>query len=468
MASNPTPSMSSGPFPVPNATVPFWRTELHELDSHRSTAELPSKQDIAIIGAGFAGVTAAYYLQKETNTSNRDSSSIPSITILEAREACSGATGRNGGHLRPDPRLGLAARIGPLGLAAANEIAAFEYANAAALAELATEEGLVAACDLARVTSGDVYVDADQAAAAKAQHDELLRLGCPTVEREVTYHGTPEEAERVSSIKGAKAAFTFEAAIMWPYKFVMGLLAVVVRKGANLQTHTPVLKISESADAEGYWTLTTPRGATKARKVLFATNGYTGGVLPLYRGAIIPMRGTVGRVVASRSPPWSSPAAANENGILGSCAPRWAPRLHDYYGVRPDGSLIVGGGWRRMRDGNHEDEYVDVFDDSTLVPCMEGYFEGWAEETFRGWEDAGTKVDQIWTGIMGDTPDELPHIGRVPSKSGQFICAGFNGHGMPNVLLCAKGVAKVMNEDCAFSGTGIPACYETNAKRLQI
>lgn len=126
-----------------------------------------------------------------------------------------------GGHLRPDPRVGLGARIAPLGLAAANEIAAFEYANAAALSKLVAEteeegEGLTAAsCDLERVTSGDVYVDADQGAAAKAQHDELLRLGCPTVEREVTYHGTPEEAERVSGVKGAKAAFTFEAAVMW-------------------------------------------------------------------------------------------------------------------------------------------------------------------------------------------------------------------------------------------------------------
>lgn len=110
MSSNLTPSEPSGPFPVPNATVPFWRTELHELDSHRSTAELPSKQDIAIIGAGFAGVTAAYYLQKENSTNNNNSpSTSPSITIFEAREACSGATGRNGNHTRPYLTLSLPA-----------------------------------------------------------------------------------------------------------------------------------------------------------------------------------------------------------------------------------------------------------------------------------------------------------------------------------------------------------------------
>lgn len=78
------------PFPVPGATVPFWRTELHKLDSHRSTPDLPDKQDIIIIGAGFAGAALAYYLSKDATAGK------PSITVLEAREACSGATGRNG------------------------------------------------------------------------------------------------------------------------------------------------------------------------------------------------------------------------------------------------------------------------------------------------------------------------------------------------------------------------------------
>ena len=76
-------------FPVPNSTTPFWRTELHDLDSHRSTAELPSECDVLIIGAGFSGAALAHYLYE-------DNPSPPSVVIVEAREACSGATGRNG------------------------------------------------------------------------------------------------------------------------------------------------------------------------------------------------------------------------------------------------------------------------------------------------------------------------------------------------------------------------------------
>ena len=77
------------PYPVPNATTPFWRTQLHELDSARTTPNLPTDADVVIIGAGYSGASTAYHMLHENPNP-------PSIVILEAREACSGATGRNG------------------------------------------------------------------------------------------------------------------------------------------------------------------------------------------------------------------------------------------------------------------------------------------------------------------------------------------------------------------------------------
>lgn len=75
--------------PSPTSTTPFWRTEEHELDTHRSTPELPGECNVLIIGAGFAGAALAHYIYE-------DNPSPPSVVILEARQACSGATGRNG------------------------------------------------------------------------------------------------------------------------------------------------------------------------------------------------------------------------------------------------------------------------------------------------------------------------------------------------------------------------------------
>jgi hypothetical protein len=89
-------SAGNGPIPRPilpvdNATVPYWRSELHDIDEYRSTEFLPESCDIAIIGAGFAGVATAYHLSKLY-----PSNDPPSIVLLEARQVCSGATGRNG------------------------------------------------------------------------------------------------------------------------------------------------------------------------------------------------------------------------------------------------------------------------------------------------------------------------------------------------------------------------------------
>jgi NADH dehydrogenase FAD-containing subunit len=82
-----------GPFPTQHSTTSFWRSSTKSIDKHRSTESLPSNADIVIVGAGYTGAAIAHHLIEESGRHNRP---IPSIVILEAREACSGATGRNG------------------------------------------------------------------------------------------------------------------------------------------------------------------------------------------------------------------------------------------------------------------------------------------------------------------------------------------------------------------------------------
>jgi hypothetical protein len=115
-SNNPTGSTTRRQIlPVPTYTVPYWRTQLHAIDSHRSSETLPEQCDIAIIGSGMAGVTTAYHLCKQSKMQGRE----PSIVMLEAREVCSGATGRNGVSTRINERTDTKATfthvcIGPL------------------------------------------------------------------------------------------------------------------------------------------------------------------------------------------------------------------------------------------------------------------------------------------------------------------------------------------------------------------
>ena len=78
--------------PRQNPTKSYWQTPPLLIADHRTTANLPSKTKYTIIGSGITGTAIAYkLLQEEPNAT---------IVILEARQASSGATGRNGGHCR--------------------------------------------------------------------------------------------------------------------------------------------------------------------------------------------------------------------------------------------------------------------------------------------------------------------------------------------------------------------------------
>jgi ribulose 1,5-bisphosphate synthetase/thiazole synthase len=77
--------------PVANPTTAYWLAKPHHLASYRSSDTVPKQCDIAIIGTGMAGVATAYHLLSRAKPENR-----PKIVLFEARQVCSGATGRNG------------------------------------------------------------------------------------------------------------------------------------------------------------------------------------------------------------------------------------------------------------------------------------------------------------------------------------------------------------------------------------
>lgn len=172
--------------PVANPTETFWQEEPHELHNHRSTEALPEHTDILIIGAGYAGVSTAYHLVKETKKS---------ITILEARGACSGATGRNGGHLRPDLYGHIPTYIDRAGAEAGAEIAKFEIAHVQAIKKVVEEEKID--CDFTLTRSYDVWCNEEAAVKAKEMYETMKGYGFDYMDDVVFYYG--KNAEGVSS-----------------------------------------------------------------------------------------------------------------------------------------------------------------------------------------------------------------------------------------------------------------------------
>lgn len=179
---------SQGPIPVPDSTEPFWRTDLHELDSHRSTPELPTTCDILIVGAGFAGAALAHFIYEDNPTP-------PSVVILEAREACSGATGRNGGQLKPDTYFSLPKYIKKYGASAAVEVAKFEASQVQAVKALVEKERID--CEFTLTRTCDVILHEPLAAETEKAFKELKESGIANLQ-DVHFTGR-EAAERVRS-----------------------------------------------------------------------------------------------------------------------------------------------------------------------------------------------------------------------------------------------------------------------------
>ncbi|CEL01295.1 hypothetical protein ASPCAL00883 [Aspergillus calidoustus] len=439
----------SKPTLAPNSITSFWRTQPHALDSHRSTETLPTEADIVVIGAGYAGASVTHHILEQTEAAN-----TPSIVILEGREACSGATGRNGGHLKPDSYNRIATLAEEYGIEAATEVAEFEARHVNAIRDLVEKEGID--CDLGVTEAVDVQFSETHARKLKDGYDRLVAAGCgPTVR---TRYTGPREAEEFSGVKGAVACFSYAAGHLWPYKLIMHLLQKAIERGVNLQTHTPVTSIEKTTSQVSThgWKIHTTRGPILAKKLIVATNGYTSAILPQYRGKIVPVRGTCSRIVA---PPIGTMPKLTRTYTIRHNA--WN---YDYLIPRDDGSIVVGGARPAFID--NPDSWYNVSDDSRVLEDAVRYFDGYMQRYFKGWEGSCAYTDRVWTGIMGYSSDGLPHVGLVPGEEDQWIIGGFTGHGMPQVFLAAEGIAKMVMQGWNFQETGLPRLFQTTQTRL--
>jgi glycine/D-amino acid oxidase-like deaminating enzyme len=439
--------------PVPSSTTSYWRGHPLPLDNYRSAPTLPENVDIAIIGGGMAGACTAYHILK-------NNPHPPNIVILEAREACSGATGRNGGHTKVFP-VALAKVHAARGAEAAAEFASFVNAVIHGMKACAELESID--CDLFLTRSFDVFMDE---AYYKDTEQQLERLRKEGVEWMKDVQILKREyVAGLTGIAQAKGAISCPAVSFWPYKFVLGLLEKCLGMGATLQTHTPVTKVSRDTESD-VTILETPRGTIKAKKVVFATNAYVSALLPEYSDVVVPFRGTACHITAKGLQ--DMPHLTHTYNIYQS------PESREYLVPRLDGSIILGGGQILYKD--HKELWFDTVDDSTLIELPDGgdvktrYFAGYMSRHFSSWHNVSNKAERIdynWTGIQGYTPDGFPHIGGVPNRDGWFLLAGFNGSGMASIFEAARGVAHMIVDGRRVEDTHIPKIFHASVERMK-
>lgn len=179
--------------PNANPSISYWQLPpLQGVADHQS-AQLPSEADVVIIGSGISGTSIAWHLLKEANRTTP-----LRIAMLEARQACSGATGRNGGHIRPSSYSEYAGAKEAVSQEEAAKITRMRSAHVQALISAANslpEEGRLAA-EARVVDSIDAFFDDAQWKTA-VQQMQALKKEVPDIGNEWTvFEGN--EARNVS------------------------------------------------------------------------------------------------------------------------------------------------------------------------------------------------------------------------------------------------------------------------------
>ncbi|KAF9792338.1 FAD dependent oxidoreductase [Thelephora terrestris] len=440
-------------FPHPKPTLSFWLqgTRNNALIGHRTTEEVPSNADVVIIGAGMSGAATAYHLLKDHETTK---GGLPKVVMLEAREVCYGATGRNGGHCKPDFYRGYPKYKKRFGKDEAMKILQNEKETLALLTRVVEDEKID--CDLWRGRAFDVALNE---ACAEDFHAALQEFAADggEVDGIIEWISSPQEAKRRTRCVHAHAAAAYPTGSFWPYKFVTSLLRLCIDKySLNVQTDTPVLSVSRSGN--GKWVVETARGSVQAAKVVFGTNAYTSTLLPEFTGKIVPVRGQCSVVIPTK-------AYSGERLLTHTYSLRWRMLDSDYLIQRPsDGAVIVGGGeWNAPLE-----DQLGQTDDSVTHPAITKHLRNVCAKNFEGWgeEAQGEGLITDWTGIMGETPDSVPFVGELEERRGCFICAGHNGHGMARIMSCARGVATLVSGG-TWEDTGLPECFKPTAGRIK-
>ena len=440
--------------PLPNPTVSYWQDPPSHLSTFRTTPNLPQTVDTLIIGSGITGATLAYRALNQ--------SSPPSVLVLEARTACSGATGRNGGHTKCVAYREILDNIQDLGQEEAAKIARFGYNCMRNVHAFAREHGIE--CDSWQGETVDVIYDQGQWDKAQKAVAELRRvLGDEDPVAQYRFWDA-EEAEKKFLAQGSLGAVSYEAGSLSAYRLVIGILVLALEKGLNLQTETPALNIRKHENGHSGWIVETPRGAIEAGKVVLATNGYTAHLYPPLQGVIVPLRG---HMTAQR------PGSGLPKDGLATTYSFIYNDGYEYMIPRPRGSMFAGdimiGGGATKGPDEGMCEYGNT-DDTTTDAVILKYVENSAADRFGsnwGYDHSDGRLRRAWTGVMGYSADGFPLIGKMPGEDDLYIAASFQGSGMVLCFDSTRALFEIMEHADEALDQWFPKAFRVTHERMK-
>lgn len=312
----------------------------------------------------------------------------------------SGATGRNGGHLTPNPFNGFAKRESAYGPEDSKKTYIIEDYVSRSIVDIIQSHGWTEVVDLVKGDHITLFYTEEVARVALEDFERAKKSGLDLNDVKFLNRQTMFEVCAIfSGIHISLLTFApyqtygvnysgvlFPSHNLWPLKFASGLYNISsgstnVPFKLKLHTFTPVTSVhpSSPSPARGLkkWILTTPRGALTCKNVIHATNAYASYLLPHFQDRIIPTRGQVVALRANSSlerlqrHSWSA-IGGNEY---------WFPRPEEKDGEGCKPPLVIFGGGRDEA-GPGSEQYTT--DDSVLNENVGKILRGFLPDLFAG------------------------------------------------------------------------------------
>jgi glycine/D-amino acid oxidase-like deaminating enzyme len=353
------------------------------------------RADVAIIGAGFAGLSTAYYL-KQAEPALR-------VVVVESDVVGYGASGRNGGFAMTLLGLTLSTTALRFGKEKAKKAHDFMEGAVRHVGELATEAGI----DFDYERNGLLTVATNEPHIKRLQDE--IRLAHELGIEGVRWLDASQLREEVVSPMYLGAREEDECALVNPAKLSRGLKGLAEGAGAEVYERTPV----EAVHLRPRIRLETPKGSVAAERVVFATNAFSGR-FPQLSSKAFPIYTYIVLTEPLTDKQLSTIGWGHRQGIED------ARHLIHYYRLTADNRLLMGG-----RDVQYY--YGGALDGDLHAPTFEE-LEQDIVETFPGL--AGVGITHRWGGPVSVPMDFFPAMGYLGGDKRVVYSLGCVGHGV--------------------------------------
>ena len=390
----------------------YWEASADPLGIETPPLTCAETCDVAIIGAGFTGLSAALELAEQGVDAR----------VLEAGHIGWGASGRNGGFACiGSHKLSYSAMIATYGLGATQAF----YRGMTDAVHLVRENLERHGIDAWASGNGEVTLAHLPSRIAELRTDQAFLKNT---------FGEDSEFLSAADLKaqglfgpGFHAGLKSEVGFgIHPLNYARGLARAAQKAGARLHGSSRLMRWEETANGH---VLTTPEGSLKARHIIIATNGYTPENISHYhRGRIMP---ALSSILVTR------PLTPSERQTQGWTSPLMAydsRKLLHYFRLLPDGRFLFGGRGGTDASNPGGEAYRQVLTSAFHI-------------LFPAWQTVD--ITHYWRGFVCLSYDLVPYVGALDENRSVWTAIAYHGNGVAMGSWSGRAVARLLTNKTA-------------------